>query len=88
MADEERKTVKTVLKVETDFEKSTYTVSAEQGSSVPEMAFAVMVVVRTLIKNDLIKSCKDFTDMVEKYFNDPQYQEVIKDDKGDEKVGE
>jgi hypothetical protein len=74
--DEQVNTVKTVLKVTTDFEASTYTVEADSGSSVNEMAFAVMVVIRTLLKNGLIERPEDFIDLVNKYRLDPQYQEV------------
>lgn len=68
----------TVLQVDTDMEKSTYTVKAEQGSSVNEMAFATMVVIRTLVRDKLIQSSEDFLSLVKKYLEDPQYDEVKK----------
>ena len=53
-----------------------YTVKADQGVSVPEMAFATMVLIRTLINGKYIDSKDDFIKMVNKYFDDPQYEEV------------
>lgn len=66
----------TVLQVDTDMEKSTYTVKADKGSSVNEMAFATMVVIRTLVRDKLIQSATDFITLVKKYLDDPQYDEV------------
>ena len=68
--------IKTVLKVTTNFETSIYTVEADSGSSVNEMAFAVMVVIRALLKHGLIENAEDFINLVNKYRLDPQYQEV------------
>ena len=44
------------------------------GMTVAEMAFDVMVMIRLLIKDDYIKTKKEFDDLVKKYFNDPQYR--------------
>ena len=76
MKTNKKKTVKTVLKVETDFEKSTYNISADQGSSVNEMAFAVMAVIRVLVRDGKVKDKDTFISMVNKYYDDPQYKEV------------
>ena len=81
--------VKTVLHVETNFETSIYTVKADEGTSVNEMAFATMVVIRSLIKGGYIKNKHEFIQLVHKYFNDPQYEEVILDkenENGNEQV--
>lgn len=74
--EQQKSTVKTVLKVTTDLNGTTYDVSADEGSSVNEMAFAVMVVIRALIKTGNIKDAKEFTDLVNKYLTDVQYEEV------------
>lgn len=74
--------IKVVLHVETDLEKSNYTVKADEGSSVNEMAFAVSVVIKTLIKANYIKNRHDFIKLVHKYCTDPQYSEV-EDDTGE-----
>lgn len=68
---------KTIICVTTDANK--YTVKADQGVSVNEMAFATMVVIRTLINGKYIDSKDDFIKLINKYFDDPQFQEV-KDD--------
>ena len=68
--------VKTVLKVTTDAETSIYQVHADEGSSVNEMAFAVSVVIKTLIRDGHIKTRHDFMKLVNKYCTDTQYDEV------------
>lgn len=65
---------KTIICITCD-DKS-YTVKADRGVSVPEMAFATMVLIRTLINGKYIDSKDDFIKMVNKYFDDPQYEEV------------
>jgi hypothetical protein len=66
----------TILKVDTDPINSTYTVTSHAGSSVNEIAFAVHVVIKTLIRDGYIKTKKEFDKLVNKYFNDIQYAEV------------
>lgn len=65
---------KTIICITTD--ANNYTVKADQGVSVPEMAFAVMVLIRTLMNGKYIDGKDDFIKMVNKYFDDPQYAEV------------
>lgn len=65
---------KTIICITCD-DKS-YTVKADQGVSVPEMAFATMVLIRTLINGKYIDNKDDFIKMINKYFDDPQYEEV------------
>lgn len=66
----------TILKVDTDPVNSTYTVTSHAGSSVNEMAFAVHVVIKTLIRGGHVKNKKEFDTLVKKYFEDSQYAEV------------
>lgn len=66
----------TILKVDTDPINSTYTVTSHVGSSVNEIAFAVHVVIKTLIRDGHLKTKKEFDKLVNKYFNDMQYAEV------------
>lgn len=65
---------KTIICITTD--ANSYTVKADQGVSVPEMAFATMVLIRTLINGKYIENKDEFIKMINKYFDDPQYQEV------------
>lgn len=73
---EKQKNVKTVLRIDTDFENSTYNVSADEGSSVNEMAFAIMALIRILEREGKVESRDVFLDMIKKYYDDPQYKEV------------
>ena len=59
--------------------KNSYIVDLAKGSNVAETAFAMSVVIKCLIKDGIIKSPADVTDLIDKYLNDPQYEEV-KDD--------
>ena len=59
--------------------KNSYIVDLAKGSNVAETAFAMSVVIKCLMKDGIIKSPEDVTDLINKYLNDPQYEEV-KDD--------
>lgn len=54
----------------------TYSVDIPAGSSVPETAFAMSVVIKCLIRDGIIEKVSDVTDLIKKYIEDPQYQEV------------
>ena len=56
--------------------KNSYIVDLAKGSNVAETAFAMSVVIKCLIKDGIIKSSADVTDLIDKYLNDPQYEEV------------
>ena len=59
--------------------KNSYIVDLAKGSNVAETAFAMSVVIKCLMKDGIIKSPTDVTDLVNKYLNDPQYEEVKED---------
>ena len=59
--------------------KNSYIVDLAKGSNVAETAFAMSVVIKCLMKDGIIKSPEDVTDLINKYLNGPQYEEV-KDD--------
>lgn len=67
---------KIVLAVAFDEEEGNYIVDIPAGSNVSEAAFGVSVIIKCLVKDGIIEDSKIFTDAVEKYLNDPQYQEV------------
>ena len=48
------------------------------GMTVAEIAFDVMVTIRLLLQEGYIKDKKEFTKLVDKYFNDPQYKPLKK----------
>ena len=56
--------------------KNSYIVDLAKGSNVAETAFAMSVVIKCLMKDGIIKSSTDVTDLIDKYLNDPQYEEV------------
>lgn len=56
--------------------KNSYIVDLAKGSNVAETAFAMSVVIKCLMKDGIIKSSTDVTDLIDKYLNDPQYKEL------------
>lgn len=67
---------KMILAVSFNVETGLYNIGACQGSSVNEMAFAIMAVIKTLKRDGYIKSEQGFIDKLNQYLNDPQYAEV------------
>ena len=67
---------KILMTVAFDEDKNTYTVDLGAGSSVPETAFAMSVVIKCLINDGIIKDSKEVTDLINKYLTDPQYKEL------------
>lgn len=55
---------------------NTYTVDIGSGSSVPETAFCMAVVIKCLIKDAIIEKPEEVLDLVKKYLEDSQYEEV------------
>ncbi len=70
---------KIVLAVTYDITTDTYTIGTCQGSSVAEMAFAVMVIAKTLERDKHIKNTNEFMNKVQQYIDDPQFEEVSHD---------
>lgn len=67
---------KLILAVAFDDSKNTYSVDIPAGSSVPETAFAMSIVIKCLIKDGIIEKSTEVTDLINKYIDDPQYEEV------------
>lgn len=67
---------KLLLAVAFDEDTSTYNVDIAQGSSVPETAFAMSVVIKCLVRDGIVKDPKEITQLILKYLDDPQYQEL------------
>lgn len=67
---------KLILAVAFDDEKNTYSVDIPAGSSIPETAFAMAIVIKCLIRDGVISKAEEVTELVNKYVDDPQYQEV------------
>lgn len=69
-----------LMAVAFDQTKNTYSVDLAKGSNVAETAFSMAVVIKCLIRDGIIKEAKDVTDLINKYLDDPQYNEVKKDE--------
>ena len=68
--------LRTLIYVGFDDSNNTYNVVLGQGSSVPETAFGVAVIIKSLINNNIIDKPEQFIDLVNKYVRDPMYNEV------------
>ena len=64
-----------ILSVTSDESNGTYKVNIAQGSSVAEVAFAVAVVSKCLVRDKVIKDNKEFLNLVTKYCTDSQFDE-------------
>ena len=67
---------KIILAVAFDEEKNIYSVDIPAGSSVPETAFGMAIVIKCLIRDGIIEKSSDVTDLITRYVEDSQYQEV------------
>ena len=65
-----------ILSVTSDEINGTQKVNIAQGSSVAEVAFAVEVVSKCLVRDKVIKDNKEFLNLVTKYCTDSQFDEV------------
>lgn len=65
-----------MLTVSLDIDKNIYQVDVPKGSTVNEIAFNMAVVIRCLLKDNVIKNVTEMTDLVIKYCTDGQYDEV------------
>lgn len=61
-----------------------YQVYTYPGMTVAEMAFNVMVTIRLLEEGKYIKGKEDFTSLIDKYYNDPQYAPIESDEVTDD----
>lgn len=69
-----------LMAVAFDAKKNLYYVDLARGSNAAETAFAMSVVIKCLLKDNVITKPEDITDLVNKYLNDPQYAEVKPDE--------
>lgn len=69
-----------LMAVAFDQTNNTYSVDLAKGSNVAETAFSMAVVIKCLIRDGIIKEARDVTDLINKYLDDPQYNEVKKDE--------
>lgn len=67
---------KVMLKVCISDDGTQYRVYAPSGSSVPETAFCMAVVIKCMQRDGVIQNTDDVLELIKKYLDDPQYQEV------------
>lgn len=67
---------KLILAVAFNEKENVYSVDIPSGSSVQETAFAMAIVIKCLVKDGIIENSSDVITLIDKYVNDPQYQEV------------
>lgn len=70
---------KMIVAVAYNESNNTYSVDIPEGTSVPEVAFAVSVIVKCL-ERDNIMNRKDFMDFLNRYLTDEFYNEVTTND--------
>lgn len=75
----ERANVNMLICVAFDEDKGNYFVDLGKGSSIPETAFGVCIIIKCLLKDGYIKDKAEFLDLVNKYLDDPQYEEITDD---------
>lgn len=70
--------IHTLLKVSVSPDGKQYNIELAQGSTVPETAFCMMTVIKSLVKAEYCTT-EEFVDLLNKYLSDPQYDEVEED---------
>lgn len=70
---------KMILAISFNVETNQYNIGGCQGTSVNEMAFGIMALAKTLVRDGHLTSTDEFIDKIKKYCDDPQYEEVKND---------
>ena len=68
--------IRIILAVAFDDANNQYIVDIPSGSSVPESAFAMSVVIKCLVRDGIVTDATEVTDLINKYLTDPQFEEV------------
>ena len=68
--------VKNILSISTDDENGSYQIRIPEGSNVAETMFAISAMIRCLVRDGVIDDAKIATDLLNKYLNDSQYDEI------------
>ena len=69
---------KEILSISSNTKGDNYSINVSAGVSVGEMAYGINVMIRAMIRDGVIPNGKEFIDLITRYLNDPQYNEVIK----------
>ena len=73
---EEQNDKQLILAIAYSADKNQYSFDIPQGMSLQEVAFAVAALTKCLKRDNVIETEQIFIDLVNKYLNDPQYNEV------------
>lgn len=65
-----------LVSIECSSDGTQYHINLRQGSTVNETAFCVSAMIKCLVRDGAIKTTKEFTDLVNRYLTEEQYQEV------------
>ena len=79
---------KVMLKVCISDDGTQYRVFIPGGSSVPETAFCMAVIIKCMQRDGIIEDKDAVIALIRKYLDDPQYQEVEADEPNDNNVKE
>ena len=71
--------IKLLLAISFDEENGDYKVDIPAGSTIAETVFGFSVVIKCLVRDGLIKEPAEIYDMLKRYVEDPQYQELKKE---------
>ena len=67
---------KLLLAISFNSDANQYQVDIPEGSTIAETVFGFSVVIKCLLRDGLIQSPTEIYDMLKRYTEDPQYQEV------------
>ena len=76
---DENEEIHTLLKVGVSPDGKQYSIELAQGSTVPETAFCMMTVIKSLAKAEYC-TIEEFMELLNKYLTDPQYNETEEGD--------
>lgn len=68
--------VKLLLAISFNNDANQYQVDIPEGSTIAETVFGFSVVIKCLLRDGLIQSPTEIYDMLKRYTEDPQYQEL------------
>lgn len=71
---------KLILKISFDEDAGTYQMNVGAGMSVNESMFGIAAFMRCLVRDKVVEDRQLLFDMLYRYLNDPQYEEVTPDD--------
>ena len=75
--------LKLLLAISLNNENGQYQVDIPEGSTIAETVFGFSVVIKCLLRDGLIKEPNEIYEMLKRYTEDPQYQELKESDDGE-----